>query len=69
MLVYQYENRSGYVTGNMGNLFHDFIIIPFSTSNFLLKVQYFENQKSCLGEIKSIFHKFLWALFWSNVKN
>ena len=44
--VYQYENCSGYVTDNMCNLFHDVIIMPFLTSNFLLKFEYCKNQKS-----------------------
>ena len=29
-----YENRPGYITGNMCNLFHDAIIIPFLTTKF-----------------------------------
>ena len=29
-----YENRSGYITGNMCNLFHAAIIIPFLTTKF-----------------------------------
>ena len=32
MPVYWYENRSGYITGTMCNLFHDVLIIPFLTS-------------------------------------
>ena len=52
-LVYQYENCSGYVTGNM----------PFLTSNFLQKFECCKNQKSSLGETKNIFHNFLRALF------
>ena len=32
MSVYWYENRSGHISGNMCNMFHDDIIIPFLTS-------------------------------------
>ena len=64
MPVYQYENYSGYVTGNMCNLFHDVIITLFLTSNFLLKLEHCQNQKSSPGETKSIFHNFLKALLW-----
>ena len=69
MLVYQYENYSGYITGNICNLFYDVIIMPLLTSNLLLKFEYCQNQKSSLGGKKIIFYNFLRALFWSNIKH
>ena len=54
--------------GNLGNLFHDLIIIPFSIANFLQKFVYCKNQKSSLCERKSVVHNFLRTLFWRNIK-
>ena len=45
------------------------IIMSFLTSSFLLQFEYCKNQKCSLDETKSIFHNFLRASFWWNVKN
>ena len=46
----------------MSKLFH------FQLPNFLLKLEHCKNQKSSLGETKTIFHNFLRTLFWWNVR-
>ena len=63
MPVYQYQNCFGYNIDNMYISAHIITFMPFLTSNFLLKFEYCENQKSSLGETKTISHNFLRALF------
>ena len=53
---------------NLRNPYHDVRIIPFYLPNLLLKIEFCKNQKSNLGETKSISHNFLRVLFWWNVK-
>ena len=48
---------------NLRNPYHDVRIIPFYLPNLLLKIEFCKNQKSNLGETKSISHNFLRVFF------
>ena len=60
---------------NLCKSIHDIInyfipICPFESGNCgkeeqkLRKIEYLENEKSFLDEIKNIFHSFSWAIIW-----